>query len=201
MRTTKKQLKALIREQVAAALDETEWRDVSDQENYFEPHSQNIDNTEASMTPNKEVEAEQALMAAVEALVGLGYSAEEIMAQVDSHVPSPSTSEPEVRLSTPAHDPMDRSALGKYRRGKMTDFKEGMPEVAGLMSQAGAYAMHPNAMQRLIRVIKEFAPNLSDEELHDFAQQLIDTGALETALGAPEEAGLEEGPHRAREKK
>ena len=36
MKITKKQLKALIREQVAGVLDETEWRSVYDQRNYFD---------------------------------------------------------------------------------------------------------------------------------------------------------------------
>ena len=109
MKITRTQLKALIREQVAAVINETDWRDVSDP---------------------------------------------------DHHKP--------------------QGEAGPY-----ADFKEGMPEVAGLMSQAGAYAMPPAAMQRLMRVIKEFAPHLPDEELLNFAQQLIDAGALETALSAP----------------
>ena len=44
---------------------------------------------------------------------------------------------------------------------------EDMKDVAGLMSQAGAYQKPPDAMQRLMRVIKEFAPALSDEELSE----------------------------------
>jgi hypothetical protein len=154
MKITKKQLKALIREQVAAVVNETDWRDVSDPD-YHKPQGE------------------------------AGPYADEEDEDQDEEGET-------LKLGTPKHDPMDRSALGKYRKGKMTGFKEGMPEVAGLMSQAGAYRMHPDAMQRLIRVIKEFAPNLPDEQLHDFAQQLIDAGMLKTALDAPEEVELEE---------
>ena len=78
MKITKKQLKELIREQIATVLDETEWRDVYDQKKYFSPQSKNVDTTEASMTPNKEVEAENALMAAVDALAKAGYTPEEV---------------------------------------------------------------------------------------------------------------------------
>ena len=94
MKITKKQFKALIREQVAAALDETEWRDVSDQANYFEPHSQNIDNTEASMTPNKEVEAELALSNAIDALSSLGYSEEDLVDLMRDLIPRASGDRP-----------------------------------------------------------------------------------------------------------
>ena len=142
MKISKKQLKALIREQVAAVLDETEWRDVYDQEKYFSPQSKNVDTTEASMTPNKEVEGEIALSDAVDILSSLGYSQEDLMDLVRdliprasgdhpsweddaSHPDSPDYEEEEtVKIGTPEHDPMDRSALGKYRKGKMTNFTE-----------------------------------------------------------------------------
>tara|TARA_R110000824_G_scaffold32672_2_gene105290 strand:+ start:1450 stop:2262 length:813 start_codon:yes stop_codon:yes gene_type:complete len=188
MKTTRLKLKALIREQVAAVINETDWLDVSDPDYhkpqgeagpYTEPYTDEMEDLlRRIMSPGK---------------MSFGQAMDEFDIFIKKHISGEQESEEgTLKLGMPKHDPLDRSALGKSRRGKMTNFKEGMPEVAGLMSQAGAYEMPPNAMQRLMRVIKEFAPSLSDEELHDFAQQLIDTGALETALGASEEVGLEE---------
>ena len=83
MKITKKQLKQLIREQVATVLEghdeyhEDDWFDILAGER-GSPISFDPDGTEASMTPNEEVEAENALMAAVDALSNAGYTPEEI---------------------------------------------------------------------------------------------------------------------------
>ena len=127
MKITKKQLKQLIREQVAAVLEghdeyhEDDWFDVLAGER-GSPISFDPDGTEASMTPNEEVEAENALMTAVDALAKAGYTPEEIRDLLTDIAPE--QEEEVVKIGTPEHDPMDRSALGKYRRGKMTNFTE-----------------------------------------------------------------------------
>ena len=77
MKITKSQLKNLIREQVQGVLEGSEWFDVYG-DDYPVPQSQNADNTEASMTPNKDVEVENMLMQAIEAALAAGYSTEEI---------------------------------------------------------------------------------------------------------------------------
>ena len=153
MKITKKQLKDLIREQVAAVLEghdeyhEDDWFDILAGER-GSPISFDPDGTEASMTPNEEVEAENALMAAVDALSNAGYTPEEIRDLLMDVAPEQEDpwdrgasweddaswqeeerdmegrQETSTRLSSPKHDPMDRSALGKYRRGKMTNFTE-----------------------------------------------------------------------------
>ena len=61
MKITKRQLRKLIKEEIAGG------------------------NTEAEMTPNEEVIAENALYAAIDALVALDYSANDIMEIVTSH--------------------------------------------------------------------------------------------------------------------
>jgi hypothetical protein len=127
MKITKKQLKDLIREQVAAVLEghdeyhEDDWFDILAGER-GSPISFDPDGTEASMTPNEEVEAENALMAAVDALANAGYTPEEIRDLLMDVAPE--QGEEAVKIGTPQQDPMDRSALGKYRRGKMTNFTE-----------------------------------------------------------------------------
>jgi hypothetical protein len=182
MKITKKQLKALIREQVAADINETDWRP-TDSPRYHKPQR------EAGPYADEKDEDQD------------DQDADEKDEDQDDQDEENTT---DLRGAL-KHDPMDRSARGKYRRGKMTGFKEGMKDVAALMSQAGAYGMHPDAMQRLMRVIKEFAPHLSDEELLDFAKDILKEpsdenpyagGFLDSALGAPEEVGLEEESNR-----
>jgi len=191
MKVTKSQLKALIREQVAAVIGETDWRPTNASD-YHRPQSKTgpYASDDDAMVP-WDSEADE-------------WYEDRFIADQD---PRPDLEDddddgwhdlPELSPAIPDDDPSlasgppEQSALGKYRKGKTTDFKEDMKDVAGLMSQAGAYEMPPNAMQRLMRVIKEYSPALSDEELHDFAQQLIKSGSLDTALGAPEEVGLQE---------
>jgi hypothetical protein len=102
------------------------------------------------MTPNEEVEAENALSSAIDILHGLGYSEKDLVDLVKdliprasgdhpsweddaSHPDSPDYEEEEtVKIGAPHHDPMDRSALGKYRRGKMTNFTEENKPSSGL---------------------------------------------------------------------
>lgn len=82
MKITKTQLKNLIREQVKTVLESPEWFDVYG-DDYPGPQHHGADNTEASMTPNDEVEAENALLAAIEAAVAAGYTNQDIITIVN----------------------------------------------------------------------------------------------------------------------
>ena len=157
MKITKSQLKALIREQVAAVVNETDWRNVADP-NYHKPQSKSGP-----------------------------YASED--------------EDEELKLKVPKHDPTAPRTLGKHRKRNLTNFKEDMKDVARLMSKADAYQMPPDAMQRLMRVFKELAPELTDEELVEFAKDVLKEpsdenpyagGFLDSALDAPEEVGLQE---------
>tara|TARA_R110000824_G_scaffold104480_1_gene248004 strand:+ start:522 stop:1103 length:582 start_codon:yes stop_codon:yes gene_type:complete len=162
MKITKSQLKALIREQVSAVIDEAPDRPPWD--------------SEADEWYEDRFIADQ----------GLGL---------------PDDEDDDGKPKATKQDPLEQSARGKYRKGKTTDFKEDMKDVARLMSKADAYQMPPDAMQRLMRVFKELAPELTDEELVEFAKDVLKEpsdenpyagGFLDSALGAPEEVGLQE---------
>ena len=188
MKITKSQLKALIREQVAAVVNETDWRAVADP-NYHKPQSKGgpyaSEEEDDPPDPPWDSEADE-------------WYEDRFMADQEAWA------EPEDDDGKPKatkQDPLEQSARGKYRKGKTTDFKEDMKDVARLMSKADAYQMPPDAMQRLMRVFKELAPELTDEELVEFAKDVLKEpsdenpyagGFLDSALGAPEEVGLQE---------
>ena len=126
MKITKQQLKALIREQVAAVVNETDWRNVSGKDYHKSqgeagPYADDDEDEDWYEFRHRE-DQDQWL-------------------DVEDE-------DEELKLKGPKHDPADRGARGdhgNYRKGKLTDFKEDMKDVAGLMSQAGAYEMPPGS--------------------------------------------------------
>ena len=93
MKITKTQLKNLIREQVKTVLESPELFDVYG-DDYPGPQYHGADNTEASMTPNDEVEAGNALLAAIEAAVAAGYTNQDIITIVNDVEPPPAKAHP-----------------------------------------------------------------------------------------------------------
>jgi hypothetical protein len=190
MKITKSQLKALIREQVAAVVNETDWRNVADP-NYHKPQSKSgpyaSEDEDDPSDPPWDSEADE-------------WYEDRFIADQEAWA-EPEDEDEELKLKVPKHDPTAPRTLGKHRKRNLTNFKEDMKDVARLMSKADAYQMPPDAMQRLMRVFKELAPELTDEELVEFAKDVLKEpsdenpyagGFLDSALDAPEEVGLQE---------
>tara|TARA_R110000824_G_scaffold80365_5_gene202144 strand:+ start:513 stop:1091 length:579 start_codon:yes stop_codon:yes gene_type:complete len=119
MKITKKQLKDLIREQVTAVVNE------GDDDVWLPPEELR---SQAEHGPYADESYKDEMSDLLRRIMDPGemsfdQAMDEFAGFIDKYDSQPEESET-VRLSTPKHDPMDRSALGKYRRGKMTNFKE-----------------------------------------------------------------------------
>ena len=120
MKITTTELKKILREAIEQALKETEYYDVL-QGDMPPPQSM------GAGPVNVEVEAENALMAAIDALTSAGYSHDEIVTMVTDVSPGGDQEAPEeveaeediepLRLSAPTRDPMRwHDPIEKWRR-------------------------------------------------------------------------------------